>query len=165
MRSIAQLACNWLHDHPHAITSRLSLGQPILTFTRRCFRSEVQKFRGSDQSRFKKEFFGIASNVAPPISTVRHSDSPQTEQQRLLPTPAPSHCSMGLPPIQVRLDSEGLALKDASSISLISRAGSIPGGGPRLFEFTDGLLYLLMGGIAAIARASVGSHEPLPDYR
>jgi hypothetical protein len=35
----------------------------------------------------------------------------------------------------------------------------------RLLEFSDGLLYLLMRGIAAIARISVGSHKPLPDYR
>jgi hypothetical protein len=39
---------------------------------------------------------------------VRHADSPQTELQRLLPTFAPSHSSIGLPAIQMRLDSEGL---------------------------------------------------------
>ena len=80
------------------------------------------------KAALRKSSWGIASKVTAPISTVRHSDSPQTEQQRVLPTLAPSHCSMGLPPIQMRLDSEGLALNDASSMSLISRTGSMPRG-------------------------------------
>jgi hypothetical protein len=91
-----------------------------------------QQLRRSDQSSFKKELLGNSLEGdcprSAPISTVRHSDSPQTEQQRVLPTLAPSHCSMGLPPIQMRLDSEGLALNDASSMSLISRTGSMPRG-------------------------------------
>ena len=68
------------------------------------------------------------SNDVHPNSTVRQSDSPQTEQQRLAPTLAPSHFSIGLPAIQIRLDSEGLALKDSSSISLVSKVGSMPKG-------------------------------------
>jgi len=70
----------------------------------------------------------MTSNAVPSTSIVRHADSPQTEQQQLLPTLAPSHSSMGLPAIQMRLDSEGLALNDSSSISLVSRVGSIPKG-------------------------------------
>lgn len=70
----------------------------------------------------------MVSKVVPSISTVRHSEVPQTEQQGLLPTLAPSHSSIGLPAIQMRLDSEGLALNELSSISLISRVGSMPNG-------------------------------------
>jgi hypothetical protein len=51
-----------LHGDPSAsLTPSLrgsALGAPILTFTRRRFRSEVQQVRGSDQSSFKKEFLG-----------------------------------------------------------------------------------------------------------
>lgn len=71
---------------------------------------------------------GITSNVDPSTSTVRHSESPQTEVQRLARTSASSHSSRGFPAIQIRLDSEGCALKDSSSISLISRVGTIPWG-------------------------------------
>lgn len=71
---------------------------------------------------------GIASNVATPTSTVRQSDSPQTEQQRLLPALAPSHSSMGLPAIQMRLDSEGSVLNESWSITRVSSVGSIPKG-------------------------------------
>jgi len=70
----------------------------------------------------------MVSKVVPATLTVRHSDVPQTEQQGLLPTLAPSHSSIGLPAIQMRLDSEGFALNDLSSISLISRLGSMPNG-------------------------------------
>lgn len=71
---------------------------------------------------------GITSNVAPSTSTVRHSESPQTEVQRLAPTSASSHSSRGFPAIQIRLDSKGCALKDSSPISLISRVGTMPCG-------------------------------------
>lgn len=38
---------------------------------------------------------GTTSKLAAPTSIVRQSDSPHTEQQRLLPTLAPSHSSNG----------------------------------------------------------------------
>jgi hypothetical protein len=70
----------------------------------------------------------MASKVVPSISTVRHGDVPQTEQQGLLPTLAPSHSSIGFPAIQMRLDSEGLALNASGAISRVSNRGSIPKG-------------------------------------
>lgn len=71
---------------------------------------------------------GIASNTAPPTSTVRHSDSPQTEQHWLLPTSALSHSSRGLPEIQILFDEAGSPRNDSSCISFVSRVGSIPSG-------------------------------------
>lgn len=80
------------------------------------------------KAALRKSLSGIVSKVVPSTSTVRHSDVPQTEQQGLLPTFAPSQSSIGLPAIQMRLDSDGLALNDFSSISLISSFGSMPNG-------------------------------------
>lgn len=80
------------------------------------------------KAALRKSFSGMASKVNPATSTVRHADVPQTEQQGLLPTLAPSHSSIGFPAIQMRFDSEGLALNDFSSSSLISRLGSMPNG-------------------------------------
>src|SRR5262245_51619040 len=68
---------------------------------------------------------GIASNIVSSTSIVRHCESPQTEEQRLLATFAPSHSSNGRPAIQMRFDSDGLALNVSWSISLIVRTGSI----------------------------------------
>lgn len=79
----------------------------------------------------------MVSKVVPSTSTVRHSDAPQTEQQGLLPTLAPSHSSIGLPAIQMRLDFEGFALNDLSSISLISRVGSMPNGRRDCLSFSN----------------------------
>jgi len=70
----------------------------------------------------------MVSNVAPPTSMVRHSEVPQTEQHGLLPTLAPSHSSIGLPPIQIRFDSDGFALNVSLSTSLISRTGAMSNG-------------------------------------
>lgn len=41
---------------------------------------------------------------------------------------ASSHSSSGVPAIHMRLDSEGLALNDFSSISFVSSRGSMPNG-------------------------------------
>lgn len=71
-----------------------------------------------------KSSAGIVSKVVPPTSSVRHSDSPQTEQQRLFPTFAPSHSSMGFPAIQIRFDSDGSALNESWSIARVSSVGS-----------------------------------------
>jgi hypothetical protein len=90
--------------------------------------SSYNNWEEATNAALRNNSSGTASNVVDPTFTVRHSDSPHTEQQRLLPTLAPSHSSMGLPPIQMRLDSEGLALKDSSSMALTSRVGSMPKG-------------------------------------
>ena len=71
---------------------------------------------------------GIVSNVSPSTSTVRQSESPQTELHRLAPTSACTSSSNGFPAIQIRLDSDGCALKNSSLISLISRVGVMPRG-------------------------------------
>src|SRR4029450_13740188 len=42
---------------------------------------------------FRISSSGIASNTVPPISTVRHSESPQTEQHWLPPILAPGQAS------------------------------------------------------------------------
>ena len=74
------------------------------------------------------ESFGYGSKVVPRTSTVRHSESPHTEQQRLLPTLASSHSSIGLPAIQMRFDAEGSRANKDWSSSRISRCGSRPSG-------------------------------------
>jgi len=74
---------------------------------------------------FKMTASGMSSKTAPSTSPVRQGVSPQTEQQRLLPTFAPSHSSTGLPVIQMRFDSPGFILNDLSSISRSSRTGSM----------------------------------------
>ena len=71
---------------------------------------------------------------------------------------------MGLPATQMRLDSEGLALNDRSSISLVS-GGLNAQGTKSLLEFTDSPLYFLMCSIAAVARLSFRADKPLPNNR
>ena len=83
----------------------------------------------------RKSSSGMDSKVVPPIATVRHSDVPHTEQHGLLPTVAPSHSSMGLPAIHMRLDAEGFALKVRSSSARISSCGSIPSGASDCLSF------------------------------
>ena len=82
---------------------------------------------------------GISSKTAPSTSIVRQGVSPQTEQQRLLPTLAASHSSTGLPAIQMRFDSAGLFLNDLSSISRSSRIGSMFNGLSTSLSFATAL--------------------------
>jgi hypothetical protein len=111
----------------------------------------------------RKSSSGIASNTSPPTSTVRHADSPETELQRLLPVLAPSHSSIGLPAIQMRLDSEGLAWNASSSISLVSRIGSIPRGF-RVFFNLRMALCISFCVVPQRPHVSPVRNEPLPDY-
>lgn len=92
-----------------------------LQFLRASRLSGSTKLEAAIKAAFKISSNGIASNISLPTSIVRHSESPQTEQQRLAATFASSHSSMGFPAIQIRFDWDGSDLNDSLSISLISK--------------------------------------------
>jgi hypothetical protein len=94
--------------------------------------------------------------------SVRQSESPQTELRRLVPTSACTSSSNGFPAIQIRLDSEGCALKDSSSISLISRVGVMLRGRRIFLSRANGLLDLLLRVAASQASVAV-LDESLPN--
>lgn len=78
---------------------------------------------------------GMSSKTAPSTSIVRQALSPQTEQHLLLPTPAPTHSSIGLPAIQTRFDWAESLLNELSLISRVSRIGSMFSGSSASLNF------------------------------
>lgn len=108
---------------------------------------------------------GMASNVVPFTSTVRHSDPPQTEQQRLLPT-------FGAKPFLHRPARDPNAVRFRwirSERLLVDRryfeCGFDPNGVKRFSESSDRVLHLPVCGVAALAGLPAVTHESLPSYR